>query len=71
MLATRYRRKIFRGGVGDYLIRRLKEIGRHYPEIRILEAKTDEDHLHLLVSIPPKMAVSQVVNVIKSNKARA
>lgn len=58
-------------GMGDYLKRCLRSIGRHYPEIEILKAETDVDHLHLLVSIPPKMAVSDVVRIIKSNTGTA
>ena len=41
-----------------------------YPDIVIKEANCDEDHIHLLMSIPPKMGVSWVVNVLKSNTAR-
>jgi len=41
-----------------------------YPDIVIKEANCDEDHIHLLMSIPPKRAVSWVVNVLKANTAR-
>lgn len=50
---------------------KLLEIRKHYPEIDILEANTDWDHMHMMVLIPPKMAVSQAVSVIKSNTGRA
>jgi len=30
----------------------------------------DKDHLHMLVSIPPAMAVGKVVGIIKQNTAR-
>jgi len=43
---------------------------KKYPEIIIEKVNTDLDHMHLLASIPPKMAVSWVVNLIKSNTAR-
>ena len=70
VLATRYRRKIFNEGIGQYLRNILKSIERKCPEIRIEEANTDVDHLHLLVEIPPKMSVSEVVRLIKSNTGR-
>ena len=41
-----------------------------YPDIVIKEANCDEDHIHLLMVIPPKRAVSWVVNVLKANTAR-
>ena len=42
----------------------------YYPELEFKECNGDKDHIHLLVSIPPKMKVSQVVSTIKSNTAR-
>ena len=71
VLATRYRRKVLKAGMGKYLKMVLRKIVRYYPEIEIIEVNTDADHMHLLVSIPPKMAISQVVNLIKSNTGRA
>lgn len=70
VLSTRYRRKILKGGMGAYLKRSLKSIERHYPEIKILEKNMDMDHIHLLVSIPPKIAVSDAVRIIKCNTGK-
>ncbi len=71
VISTKYRRKIFKGGIAHYLRTKILEVTNYYPDIQILEAKTDEDHMHILVSIPPKMAVSRAVNIIKSNTGRA
>ena len=49
----------------------LRKVIRYYPEIEIMEVNTDVDHMHLLVSIPPKIAISKVVNLIKSNTGKA
>ncbi len=68
-MTSKYRRKIFSKGVGEYLGKRLPEIRKHYPEIDILEYNHDKDHVHLLISIPPKMSVGSVVRIIKSNSA--
>ena len=48
---------------------KLEEIRRIYPEVVIVEANTEADHLHVLVSIPPKMSVSDFVRIVKSNTA--
>ena len=45
----------------------LKEFHEHCPEVEILEANHDKDHVHFLVSIAPKYAVSDVVRRIKLN----
>lgn len=70
VISTKYRKKILKGGLGEYLKKLVKEIQEHKPEIQIIEVNTDEDHMHVLVSIPPKYAVSYVVNVLKSNTGR-
>ena len=71
IIATRYRRKVLKAGMGEYLKKSLRSISRYYPEVQILEANTDEDHMHLLVSLPPKMSISEAVNLIKSNTGKA
>jgi putative transposase len=48
----------------------LKELPAHHPEIEIIEINHDEDHIHLLLWIPPKMAIGRVVAILKSNTAR-
>ena len=50
--------------------KRLGEIHELYPQIEFIEQNHDKDHIHLLVSISPKMSVGSVVRIIKSNTAR-
>ena len=57
--------------MGAYCAGVMKRVVTHYPEIVLIEVNTDEDHIHLLVSIPPKMSVSKAVNLLKTNSARA
>ena len=68
---TRYRRKILVKGVKDYLKIKLLEIRKYYPEWEYLEIGIDLDHVHLYMVIPPKYAVSKVVETIKSNTSKA
>jgi len=70
IFVTKYRRKILKEGMGVYLRTRLHEVNKYYPDLQILESNCDEDHIHLLLSIPPKFSVSKVVNILKSNSAR-
>ena len=42
----------------------------YYPEVEILKMNHDKDHIHMLVSIPPKMKVGKIIGIIKSNTAR-
>ena len=58
-------------GLGAYVATTMKRVTKFYPEVEILEAKADEDHIHLLISIPPKYSVSEVVKYLKGYSARA
>ena len=66
VISTKYRRKILRAGFGEYLKKLIVAIGRQNPDIEIVEVSTDIDHVHILLSIPPKLSVSEVVRMIKA-----
>ena len=68
---TRYRRKILVKGVKYYLKIKLLEIRKYYPEWEYLEIGIDLDYIYLYIIIPPKYAVSKVVETIKSNTSKA
>jgi putative transposase len=58
-------------GVLEYLKALLKRIREYYPEVEIDKVNGNKNHVHFLISIPPKMAVGAAVRVIKSNTAKA
>ena len=66
VIATKYRRKILKDGFGEYLKKLVIGIGRQIPEIEIMEVNTDKDHIHMLLSIPPKLSISEVVKEVKA-----
>jgi putative transposase len=68
---TRFRRKILVPGVAQYLKTKLQEIREHYPEWDYLAIGMEADHLHLHMVIPPKYAVSMVVETLKKNTSRS
>ncbi len=70
ILVTKYRREIFNEGVFDYLQTKLVEVTTHYPLIRIKTVNHDKDHIHLLLSLPPTIAVGRAVGIIKQNSAK-
>lgn len=69
---TKYRRRILNPGVSAYLRKTLAKIIRSMPGVEIREAGIDEqmkDHIHLVMTIPPKYNASAVVARIKSQTA--
>jgi putative transposase len=53
-------------GIEVYFKEAIKEVREFFPDWFIEEIGTDEDHVHLYMVIPPKYAVSKVVEVMKS-----
>lgn len=63
---TRYRRKILAAGIGEYFKKTLNEVREFHPDWHIEEVGVGEDHVHLCIIIPPKYAVSKIVETLKS-----
>jgi putative transposase len=53
-------------GFCEYLKKVVVGIGRQIPEVEIIEVRADKYHIHMLVCIPAKMSVSEVVKVVKA-----
>ena len=66
VFSTKYRRKIIKDYVKVELIKSLKHTQRKFPDWYINSFNTEEDHVHILIEIPPKYSVSYVVQTIKS-----
>ena len=68
VFAPKYRRKAFYGGkrleIG-LILRKLCE----WKEVNIVEAEVCQDHIHMLVEIPPKMSVSGFVGYLKGKSS--
>lgn len=70
VLVSKYRRKIFNDGSFGYFKEVMNQLRDIMPEIIILTMNHDKDHIHLHLSIPPKIRVSDAVRTIKSISGR-
>ena len=64
----KFRRKVLYGELRRHLGEVFKELARHR-ESRIEEGHLQPDHVHMMISIPPKYSVSQVIGYIKGKSA--
>ncbi len=64
----KYRRKILFGTLRKELGQVLRELARQ-KESEVIEGHLLPDHVHMLISIPPKYSVAQVVGYIKGKSA--
>ena len=66
---TKYRKKVLRGDIGL----RLREIVRQIcntEKVEILKGAIGADHVHILLEIPPYIAVSRIVQHLKGESSR-
>ena len=64
----KYRRKRISGTLRQHLGEIFRELAKQ-KESRIVEGHLMADHVHMCISIPPKLAVSSVVGFIKGESA--
>ena len=67
---TKYRYKILVEGVKEYVLLKIKEVRKYYPEIEYIEVNIQTDHVHVVVSFPPKYSIARIVQIIKMNTSR-
>ncbi len=67
----RYRYKVLVNGVDKYLKIKLDEVRKYYPEFEYGEWNIQPDHVHMIISFPPKYSVAEVVGILKQNTGKA
>ena len=68
VFAPKYRRQVIYGKIKKdigVMLRKLCE----YKQVEIIEAEACSDHIHMLVSIPPKYSVSQIMGYLKGKSS--
>jgi putative transposase len=68
---SKYRRKILNPGLSGYLQKVLPKLLREVPGVRIETIGFDRDHMHMVMEIPPKYSISEVMGRLKSQSASA
>ena len=68
VFAPKYRRQIMYGKIKTDIGMMLRKLCE-YKGIEIIEAEACKDHIHMLVSIPPKYSVSQIMGDLKGKSS--
>ena len=66
----RYRRKILVGGVREYLKKVLLHMEDLADDIEVRKVNIQEDHVHLVLVVPPRLSVASVVQFLKSRTGK-
>ena len=65
----KYRRRILKPGIREYLHKVLLGLQRSMAGVEIEMIGFDEDHLHMVVVIPPRYSISDVMGKMKSQSS--
>ena len=68
VFAPKYRRQIIYGKIKADIGQMLRKLCE-YKGIEIIEAEACKDHIHMLVSIPPKYSVAQIMGYLKGKSS--
>lgn len=69
VFVAKYRRKVFDGDAIDQMRRMFGKVCEDM-EASLMEMDGEDNHVHLLVEYPPKLAVSVLVNSLKGVSSR-
>lgn len=69
VFCPKYRYKILKGEVSEYVKHQIYRLCNQKAGVEVVEINVQADHVHLILSIPPKYAVSQVIGFLKGKLA--
>ena len=69
VFCPKYRYRILRDEVAEYTRQQIYRLCQQKGEVEVLELNIQADHIHLVVSIPPKYAVSNFMGYLKGKLA--
>ena len=65
----KYRRRILNPGICGYIRKLLPKLIRSMSGVALKSIGFDEDHLHMVMTIPPRYSISTVLGGLKSQSA--
>ena len=68
VFAPKYRRQVIYGKIKVDIGNMLRKLCE-YKGIEIIEAEACPDHIHMLISVPPKYSVAQIVGYLKGKSS--
>lgn len=71
VFCPKYRYQILKGDVGKFVEKEIRKLSEQKAGVEILEINIMPDHVHMVVSIPPKYAVSAYIGYLKGRVAIA
>jgi len=65
VFCPKYRYQIFEGQIGEYAKQQVYSLTRQKDLIEVEEINVQPDHIHAILSVPPKYSISDIMGFIK------
>lgn len=65
VFCPKYRHRILKGDIAEYAKREFYSLAKQKDLLEVLEFNVQPDHIHALLSIPPKYSVSSIMGFLK------
>ena len=65
VFCPKYRYRILKGEIATFVLRNIYKLLGYKEKVEVLEANVQPDHVHLVLSIPPKYSVSFLMGYLK------
>lgn len=69
VFCPKYRYRIFKGDVEEYMRQQVYRLCQQKDKVEVLELNVQPDHVHVVMSIAPKYAVSDIMGYLKGKLA--
>ena len=65
VFCPKYRYRVLEGEIGDFVKNQVYSLSRQRELVNVMEINVQPDHIHTVMSIPPKYSVSEIMGYVK------
>lgn len=69
VFCPKYRKRILRGEIAEYVRQQIYTLCSQKDKVEVLELNVRADHVHLVLSVPPKYSISNLMGYLKGKLA--
>ena len=69
VFCPKYRYKVLKNEIAEYCKSQIYDLCNQKPLLEVIELNVQRDHVHIILSIPPKYSVSSVMGFLKGKLA--
>ena len=69
IFCPKYRYRILKGEIEEYVRQQIYRLCQQKEKVEVLELNVQPDHVHLVIEVPPKYAISDLMGYLKGKLA--